>query len=39
MQVRQLGRLPVNSERRSLGMGATQREDLRGGRVPSRISS
>jgi len=33
MQMRQLGRLPVNSERRSLGMGATQREGVRGGSV------
>jgi hypothetical protein len=33
MQMRQLGRLPVKSERRSLGMGATQREGVRGGSV------
>jgi hypothetical protein len=33
MQMRQLGRLPVKSERRSLGMRATQREGVRGGSV------
>ena len=33
MQMRQLGRLPVKSECRSLGMGATQREGVRGGSV------
>jgi hypothetical protein len=32
---RQLGRLPVKSERRSLGMGATQREGVRGGSPPA----
>ena len=35
MQMRQLGRLPVKSERRSLGMGATQREGVRGGSPPA----
>ena len=33
MPTRQLGPLPVKSERRSLGMGATQREGVRGGSV------
>ena len=33
MQMRRLGRLPIKSERRSLGMGATQREGVRGGSV------
>ena len=33
MQMRRLGRLPVKSERRSLGMGARQREGVRGGSV------
>jgi len=33
MQMRQLGRLPVKSERRSLSIGATQRECVRGGSV------
>src|SRR4029077_3274342 len=33
MQMRQLGRLPVKSERRSLSMGATHREGVRGGSV------
>jgi hypothetical protein len=35
MHMRQLGRPPVKSERRSLGMGATQREDVRGGSPPA----
>ena len=39
MQMRQLGRLPVKSERRSLGMGATQREGVRGGSPPHFILS
>ena len=33
MQMKQLGRRPVKSERRSLGTGATQREGVRGGSV------
>jgi|HubBroStandDraft_2_1064218.scaffolds.fasta_scaffold3230879_1 hypothetical protein len=33
MRMRQLGWLPVKSERRSRGMGATQREGVRGGSV------
>ena len=33
MQMRQLGRLTVKSGRRSLGMGATQRQGVRGGSV------
>ncbi len=33
MQMRQLGRRPVKSERRSLGTGATHREGVRGGSV------
>ena len=33
MQMRQLGRLPVKSERRSQGTGATQGEGMRGGSV------
>jgi hypothetical protein len=35
MQMRQLGRLPVKSERRSRGMGATLREGVRGGSPPA----
>jgi hypothetical protein len=35
MQMRQLGGLPVKSERRFLGMGATQREGVRGGSPPA----
>jgi hypothetical protein len=31
MQLRQVSRLPVKSGRRSLGMSATQRKDVRGG--------
>jgi hypothetical protein len=34
LPVRQLAGLPVKSERRSLGMGATQREGVRGGSLP-----
>ena len=33
MQMGQLGQLPVQSERQPLGMGATQREGVRGGSV------
>ena len=33
MQMRQFGRLPVKSERRSLGTGATQRDGVRGASV------
>jgi hypothetical protein len=35
MQMRQLDRLPVKSERWSLGMGATQRGGVRGGSPPA----
>ena len=35
MQMRQLGRLPVKSERLSLGMGVTKREGVRGGSPPA----
>jgi len=31
MQIGELGRLPVKSERRTLGMGAAKREGARGG--------
>jgi hypothetical protein len=35
MQMRRFGRLPVKSELRSQGMGATQREGVRGGSPPA----
>ena len=39
MQMRQLDRLSVKSEHRSLGVGATQREGVRDGSLPHFILS